>query len=543
LIVGAGGVFGSRLVEGLAETTDAQLIFAGRRRASLETLARRFRAEAATLDRTRAGRDAIAALAPAIVIDAAGPFQGADLRFATAVIEAGAHYLDLADARDFVAAFPRLDKLAHANGVAAITGASSTPALTHAALDELCAGWRRIDVVRAGIAPGNRAPRGRSLVEAILSRAGVPMRVLEAGAWRMRPGWSHHERLHIDGLGWRRFAWVDAPDLDLMAARFAPRESAIFLAALELALLHRGVEAVAMLRRLGAWPKPERAAAFFEFAAKLVQPFGSDRGAMFVEALGRDANDAPTHACWRLLAPAGRGPYAPTLPALALTRQLLAGDVAPGARACVGLVSLDALREDFRRHGFFTEITRRPLQSPFARALGTAFETAPAAVREAHTQGPVSRFVGAAHVEGAASPLAAFAAKVVGFPERAEAAPVRVTKRLGSDGVETWEREIGERRFRSRISYVGPGRVRERFGALSFDLRVWADADALGMEAIGWRLGPMPLPAWLAPRSLAFEREISGQFAFDVPIALPWLGRLTHYAGHLTPVDERSNER
>ena len=138
------------------------------------------------LDRDTATAADIRALSADLVIDAAGPFQGADLRFARAVIEAGANYVDLADARDFVAAFPSLDALAREHNVAAITGASSTPALTHAVLDQLRAGWSRLDIVHAGIAPANQMDRGPAVMKAILTWVGAPVRVFEDGAWRER---------------------------------------------------------------------------------------------------------------------------------------------------------------------------------------------------------------------------------------------------------------------------------------------------------------------------------------------------------------------
>ena len=182
------------------------------------------------------------------MIDAAGPFQGADLSFARACIAAGVDYLDLADGRDFVAAFPALDADARAAGVRAVTGASSTPAITHAALDEMTRGWTRIDSIRAGISPGNRAPRGRSVVEAILSWTGAPVRVFENGEWRTRPGWSGTRKRQVAGLGRRRFALAETPDLDLLPVRYAPREEAVFMAGLELGLLHRGLGVLGAVR-------------------------------------------------------------------------------------------------------------------------------------------------------------------------------------------------------------------------------------------------------------------------------------------------------
>ena len=534
LILGGAGVFGARLAEGLAASTDAQLIIAGRSFVRAEAVARTCRAEVAVLDRDSATPEQIAALKPCVVVDAAGPYQGADYRFAIAALEAGAHYLDLADARDFVAGFDALDDLAKRQGKAAITGASSTPGLTHAALDALCAGWRRVDAIRAGIAPGNRAPKGESLVRAILSRAGALTSVFEAGAWRKRPGWSHQRTIDIGGLGKRRFALVETPDLDLIPRRFAPRDEAVFMAALELGVLHRGLEAIGALRRWGVWRNPERAAGLFARCAKLVEGFGCDRGAMIVEALGRDAADKACVARWTLFAEAGLGPYAPTLPALAVVRRMLAGDVAPGARACAGFLTLDDIAADCARIGLTTKLERRTLESPFARALGDAFAATPAPVVAAHASGPVTRLNGAARVAPAASPLGAIAGACVGFPRAAERAPVEVTMRLEPDGRETWTRTIGGRRFKSVLSYAAPDIVRERFGPFSFDMAVAADAEALSMQVTGWRFGPLALPRALAPRSLARETAgAGGLFRFDVPVALPWLGRLTHYQGEL----------
>lgn len=183
LIVGGAGVFGARLAEGLLKTTNAEILIAGRSLPRAEAARTKLSAHAAVaLNRDTATAQAISTIAPFLVIDAAGPFQDGALDFPRAVIAAGAHYLDLADARDFVARFPELNAIAESAGVVAFSGASSTPALTHAALDALCAGWKRIDVIRAGIAPGNRAPRGRALVEAILRWTGAPLRVWRDGA-------------------------------------------------------------------------------------------------------------------------------------------------------------------------------------------------------------------------------------------------------------------------------------------------------------------------------------------------------------------------
>ena len=535
VVVGGAGVFGSRLVRGLIQTTEAEIVVAGRNLARAQAGARDMgAASAVTLDRSHATAADIAALGAKVVIDAAGPFQGADLSFARACIAAGVDYLDLSDARDFVAAFPSLDAEARARKVCAITGASSTPALTHAALDQLTKGWRRIDTVRAGISAGNRAPRGLSMIEAILSWTGAPVRVFEGGKWTTRAGWSHTFSHVLPELGRRRFALAETPDLDLIPARFSPREEGVFTAGLELGLMHRGMSVVERLRRMGLLNNMRPLAGLLQKLATLLAPFGTDRGCMFVEASGRDADDRPVRVEWTLVAPPVEGPFTPTLPALVLARRLIAShDIEPGARACVGVLSLDELQPDFARHGLKTEIRRERLTGAFELALGENFERLPETVRESHRQGRVARFHGTARVDGPAW-LAMLPAFLFGLPRSAEAAPVEVEKHLIAPGREIWKRSIGGSLFRSEITYVRPGRVRERFGPFSFDLDLAADSRRHIMTIAGWRLGPIPLPRFLAPRSSATEAvSDEGLFTFDVPVAFPLAGRLTHYKGEL----------
>src|SRR3954469_7352395 len=232
LVIGGTGGFGRRLVEGLIATTDLAVVIASRDRARGQALAASFesgRVEAVALDTGRVTPDQLRATGAFAVVDAAGPFQGADYRLARAAIAAGMHYLDLADARDFVAGFSALDDEARTAGVVARTGASSTPALSHAVLDRLTAGWQRIDRIEIAISPGNRAsPRGLAVIRSILSYAGRPVRVFDGGEWRSRPGWGMTTRRDMRGLGRRWLSLCETPDLDLVPARFAPRNSALF---------------------------------------------------------------------------------------------------------------------------------------------------------------------------------------------------------------------------------------------------------------------------------------------------------------------------
>ncbi|HEV7692650.1 MAG TPA: DUF4166 domain-containing protein [Hyphomonadaceae bacterium] len=533
IVVGGAGVFGSRLVRGLLAATDAEVLVAGRDRAKAKATAKETgSAGAIVLDRLRATPADISGAN--LVIDAAGPFQGADLSFAWAAIAAGADYLDLSDARDFVVAFPSLDAEAKAKGVRAFTGASSTPALSHAALDEITAGWRRIDRLRVGISPANQTPRGRSVIEAALSWAGGPLRVFEGGQWRERPGWSKGSSHVLPGLGRRRFRLAETPDHDLLVQRYHPTDEALMTFGQELNLIHFGLAGLSWLRRLGVVRDLRFLASPLHAMSEMLLPFGTDAGGMFVEAWGRDADDRPTRAEWTLVIGDRIGPYVPTIPALAMARRLLSGEaILAGAAPCVGILRLSDMQPDFERHGMVTQATTEALPGPFDMALGLAFETLPAAVKTSHRAGPVAHFKGTAKVDGATG-LARLPAAIFGLPHAADAAPVHVEKRTTAPGAEIWKRTIGGARFQSEISYKAPGLVSERFGPFTFTLALTAGSDGHIMRITGWRIGPLPLPVFLAPKSLATESQTTaGRFAFDVPISAPLLGRLTRYRGEL----------
>jgi hypothetical protein len=361
LVIGGGGSFGGRLVDGLIAHSDFDVVIAGRDlgRATAKAEQCGTRASALRLDTTSVTAEQLAVAGSLVVVDAAGPFQGADHRLARAAIAARMHYLDLADARGFVAGFGRLDTAARAAGVVALTGASSTPALSHAVLDRITAGWRHIDTIEIAISPGNRsAPRGLSVLRAILSYTGKPVRVFADGGWVTRPGWGWPLRRDMPGLGQRWLSLCETPDLDLVPARFAPQQTAIFRAGLELSALHFGLSLAGLAVRARLLPSLVPFAGLFRWVGERLGSLGSDRGGMLVEAVGIDASGEPARATWSLVAEAGDGPVIPTLPALAAIRALAAGSLArPGARPCVGELGLDAIAQEFAPYRITTQLS------------------------------------------------------------------------------------------------------------------------------------------------------------------------------------------
>lgn len=342
LIVGASGVFGSRLAKVAARESGIRLTLGGRRREPLEALAAQLGCGIQLVDRDRVRAAELRGFD--LVIDCAGPFQGSHTRLIEQCIAARVDYVDLADGREFVCSVGRFDDVAKRAGVAVISGASSIPALSHAVLDQLVAGWRHVDSIRVGIFPGNRAPPGRSVVEAILSYVGKPVRVFTGGAWRDVPGWALGGRIDCGTAGRRWGSVCDTPEQDLLVRRYRPTRSAEFVAGLELPVLHLGLWLLSFPVRWGWIASLRPAAGALLWVARKLRPFGSDRGAMVVEAAGEGADGTAVAARWTLDAAANLGPFVPVIPTLALIRRVRDGwKPEPGAYACSGILNLAEL--------------------------------------------------------------------------------------------------------------------------------------------------------------------------------------------------------
>ncbi len=543
MVIGGTGGFGRRLVEGLVATSDLDVIIAARHLDRARALAAALhpdRASAIALDRAAVTPDLLRESGASVVVDAAGPFQGADYRVVRAAIAAGVHYLDLADGRDFVAGFAALDAEARAAGVVALTGASSTPALSGAVLDRLTAGWRQIDRIEIAISPGNRgAPRSLAVIRSILSYAGKPVRVFDGGIWVTRPGWGMLTRRDLRGIGRRWLSLCETPDLDLVPSRFAPRSSALFRAGLELTVLHLGLLIASLPVRAGLLKSLQPFARLFRWVAERFAGFGSDRGGMLVEAVGVDAEGVRTHAAWSLVATAGDGPVVPTLPALAVLRQIAAGKVpAPGARACVRIVDLAAIEHEFARHRIESALARSAIMSPFQSLLGAGFAQLPEPVRRLHGLSEDASTAGRATITAARNPFAWLLCRLAGLPLPGSDVPVTVSFHLdGRDG-EFWRRCFAGRRYASAMragSGADAGLLVERFWPFIYYHRLTASPEGVAWQLVKWRLLGIPLPRWTRPTVNCFESSDGERFVFDIDVVFPLIGKVIHYRGWLIP--------
>jgi len=358
LVLGGYGHFGARIARALALDDAIEVIVAGRSatRQGAAAFAGLPQADRlAYVDLDTAAPDFPARLAGQqvdLVIHTAGPFQGQDLAVVRASLQAGSHYVDLADGRDFVREFPaQMDALARSTGRAAITGASTLPAISSAVVDALRERFDALHEIDIVIAPAQRTPLGLATVRAVLSYCGVPFRCWRDGEWQEVVGWRAPERVSFAHLPPRLASPCDVPDHDLLVSRYPGVRSVRFRAALELPLLQRALALIATLRQ---WRVPVPMAALaplFSRAARCFDGFGGDLGGMYVELRG-ERDGQPHTVRWDLTAPDLNGPEIPCLAAVLLAKRLANGGGLPvGARACVGVLTLGDFEGTFAGWG------------------------------------------------------------------------------------------------------------------------------------------------------------------------------------------------
>jgi NAD(P)-dependent dehydrogenase (short-subunit alcohol dehydrogenase family) len=544
LVLGGYGTFGSRIVRLLAQQNLWAVIVAGRSAEKAEAFARSLGdapASAIALDRDKVDAGALQALDLWLVIDASGPFQGdAALSYPVvdAAIEAGVHYLDIADALTFVREIGRFDARAKARGLTVISGASSVPTLSSAVIAELVQGWDQVLEVEIAISSSNQATLGRSVHAALLSYAGKPIRVRRFGTWRNVLGledWHSvdialpgHQPLH------RLVAPCEVPDLALLPARYPSLRKAIFRAGTELSILNRSA---GLLARLVSWRLLRSLSPFAGFAGQafgLLRGFGSARSGMVVTVAGR-RDDVFLRRRWSIIAEEGDGLWVPALAAALLAEKLDRGELAAGARPGIDVLNLAQFRQAFAPFKIRDAVEGQVVPpSPFRHWLGAAVAELPAAIRALHDD-PLERSAsGAVTVTRGTHPIAALMCRMLGFPASGENLPLRVEFEPRGEG-EIWRRIFEDSTFTSHLKpwHGQRGAVRECVGPLAYGFRLVNVKQGLRMVFERWWFCGIALPRALGPRVKAAQWHEGDDYCFSVDVSAISIGRVIAYRGRL----------
>lgn len=535
LIVGGTGVFGSRLAERLV-ASGHDVIIGSRTQDIGQKIATTLNTRWEPFDLSENVAAALKRIGPQIVVDAAGPYQayGAGAyTLAKAAIDERTHYLDLSDDAAFTQGITALSAAASSAGVSVLSGVSSVPALSSAIIADLAHNLSDITLIESAIMPGNRAPRGRSVMAAILQQIGEPISIWRSNKWTTEPGWSGQKSYRLNSDVSRKVAFIGAPDLALFPAYFKAR-SVLFRAGLELPVFQQSLRLFSWLRSKRLLPRLDRLLWMIHPAANALEGLGSDVGAMVVTVCGRGLDGIAHQRLWRAVIEAGDGPYVPTLAAEALINRWHDDPPAPGARACICEHSRAEMEDRLNTLNATIDYESKQTQTLFEKRLGRAWNDLPKSIRRLHDVWDHERFQGRARVVRSTKLLARIIAAAFGFPPTSDDVEAQITMTRAQNS-ERWVRQFGRARFQSELTLGDGPRLYERFGPIKAELDLQIHDGALWFPVKrAWCLG-IALPKCLTPISQAREYVREDRLFFDVSLALPGIGQIVQYQGWLAP--------
>lgn len=350
LIIGGYGNFGSFISRSLAKQANINLVIAGRSLNKAQSLAKEISAEAVVIDIHDNLETRLQEIKPDIVIHTSGPFQSQGYDVAEACIQCGAHYIDLADGREFVSGIGDLDEKAKQAGTLVVSGASSVPCLTSALIDYYRGEFELLEGLDYGITTAQKTTRGVATTAAILSYTGKPFKTLVDGEEKDVYGWQGLRARKYSGQGWRLLGNCNVPDLELFPKMYPELKTVQFYAGLELPFIHLTLWALSWLVRIGVVKNLEPLAPQLLKLSFLFDWLGSANSGFHMDLTGKDENGENKTIKFELTARSGDGPFIPCMPAILLAKKLANDEIKDkGAIPCVGVITkkeyLDALGE------------------------------------------------------------------------------------------------------------------------------------------------------------------------------------------------------
>ncbi|GEM_PF-1339606 len=286
------------------------------------------------------------------VVNLHGPFATREhVAVAARCAALGVHYVDPADAREYMTEFARLARDARDHEALLVTGAGAVPAVAAALVRMLVKEFDRVSEIHIFLAPGMGDQRELATVQSILDQGDNPVRTKERGRrpkqhWRTKP-----EPVRFpEPVGVRR-GWLCDLERDALAREFgvgtvttrtgfAPGFLSFMITILE-KLRQRGT--VRELSPLIAW--------FVRRAAARRGRHSLGRASSIrVAVRGSRRNHDEEYVAY-LVARDGAGPAIAAAPILALVRRWVEKGVKEtGAVTCVDMLGFDDLRPELMNH-------------------------------------------------------------------------------------------------------------------------------------------------------------------------------------------------
>jgi len=352
LIIGGYGNFGSFIANKLAPDSNIQLIIAGRNEEKAKELASNLKAankaEYAVLDINKNLSGSLTKIKPDIVIHTSGPYQGQGYHVAKLCIKQGCHYIDLADARDFVSGISQLDKKAKEKAVFICSGASSVPCLTSAIIDHYKPHFKKLEKIDYAISTAQLTNRGLATTSAALSYAGKPFKTLIDGKMQDVHGWTDLKCHKFWKLGSRLLGRADTPDLELFPKRYPDLKTINFYGGLEIKLLQFLLFLSSWLVRIKLMPTLLPFAKIMLKSSFIFDSIGTGNSGFYMQLFGKCNKDVEKELAFEIVAKDGDGAFIPTMPAIIIARKLASNKIRKkGATPCIGIITLDEYLKEF----------------------------------------------------------------------------------------------------------------------------------------------------------------------------------------------------
>jgi hypothetical protein len=225
-----------------------------------------------------------------VAVNCAGPFRSQNTALLDACLQAGSHYVDIADDRAYVQTVRSYGERFRERGLVAAYGCSSLPGISGALALAACDGIaEKPRHSRITLFIGNRNPKGLAAVSSLVCGLGRPINAPQ-GTLR-----GFHDR-KVVALPWpfgRRGVFnFDAPDYDLFPGLIGV-QSVVVKVGFE---LRSTTYTMALLAKLRANWTP-RAARTLALAGKPLQWLGSSGGAVMTELFWPDGTARSAAIC------------------------------------------------------------------------------------------------------------------------------------------------------------------------------------------------------------------------------------------------------
>ena len=170
-------------------------------------------------------------------------------------------------------------------------------------------------------------------------------------------------------------------------------------------------------------------------------------------------------------------------------------------------------------------------QSLYQQVMGAEFDRLPVPLQAFHTLAGAHVLHGWVEVGAPESWPARVLAWRTGAPQVTQQGPIRFELQAESTS-EVWTRHFPGKTMTSRLALVDR-RIVERLGAARLQFQLRGSREKLEMQLVRMHFLGVPCPRWLMPALVAEETASEGRLHFEIRAALPLLGVVTRYRGHL----------